>query len=443
MTRVFSGVLLLFLCLAAPVHAQVPAAYYDTVDDTDAASLRATLHVVIDDHQRFPYTSSQTDTWDVLEQAQRDPDDDGRIVTLYRNISYPRRGGGNELYDREHVWPKSYGFTDNDGIALNYPYTDMHALWLSDSDYNFARSNKPFEDCDAACMEFPTELEDGQGGAGGPWPGDSNWTDGEFTAGRWEVWGGRRGDVARAIFYMDLRYEGGTHGVTGAAEPDLRLTNDRDLIDSGRSSSNRSVAWMGLLDTLLAWHQEDPPDDAERRRHEVVAANQGNRNPFVDEPAWAACIYLAECGFQINPGLNDAWYDPATSGQGFFVTVLPASGQLFLAHFTFAAQRPAVADPATLGEAGHRWLTAIGPIDGNRASLTATLSRAGRFDDPAPVERVTPYGSYEIEFHDCASATLTYEFPTANLSGVIQLRRVVKDNVLLCESLSAGAAFGR
>ncbi len=435
--------LLFLLCLAAPVHAQVPAGYYDPVDDTDATSLRATLHAVIDDHQRFPYTSSQTDTWDVLEQAQSDPFDDGRIITLYRNISYPRRGGGNELYDREHVWPKSYGFTDNDGNAPNYPYTDMHALWLSDSDYNFARSNKPFEDCDASCMEFSTEPNGGQGGVGGPWPGDSNWTDGEFTQGRYEVWSGRRGDVARAIFYMDLRYEGGTHGITGAAEPDLRLTNDRDLIDSGRSSSNRSVAWMGLLDTLLAWHKEDPPDDAERRRHEVVAANQGNRNPFIDQPAWAACIYLAECGLQINPGLNDAWYDPATPGQGFFVTVLPASGQLFLAHFTFATQRPAIANPATLGESGHRWLTAIGPINGNRASLTATLTRGGLFDDPAPVENITPYGSYEIEFHDCASATLAYDFPPANLSGVIQLRRVVNDNVLLCESLLAGAVSGR
>ncbi len=429
--------------LAASAHAELPVGYYDAVDDSDPATLRSTLHGVIDDHQRFPYTSSATDTWDILEEAQRDPANANRVITLYRNASFIRRGGGNDEYDREHVWPKSYGFPDNDGANPNYPYTDMHALWLSDSDYNFQRSNKPFEDCDSGCAEWPTDSNQGRGGLGGAWPGDSNWTDGEFTDGRWEVWKGRRGDVARAIFYMDLRYEGGTHGITGAVEPDLRLTNDRDLIDSGRSASNLSIAWMGLLDTLLAWHAEDPPDEAERRRHEVIAAYQGNRNPFIDQPTWADCIYLAECGFKINAGLNDAWFDPATAGQGFFVTVYPKLGQVFLSQFTFDTQRPARAQAATIGEPGHRWLTAFGPFEGNRARLTATLTRGGIFDDPAAVDTLTPYGTYDIEFHDCASATLAYEFPTQGLAGTISLRRVVRDNELFCESFNSGDATGK
>src|SRR3546814_17077055 len=44
---------------------------------------------------------------------------------------------------------------------------------------------------------------------------------------------------------------------------------------------------MGLLSTRLAWHQADPPDDAERGRNEVVYSFQGNRNPFIDHPEWA------------------------------------------------------------------------------------------------------------------------------------------------------------
>src|SRR3546814_14675548 len=44
---------------------------------------------------------------------------------------------------------------------------------------------------------------------------------------------------------------------------------------------------MGLLSTLLAWHQADPPDAAERDRNEVVYSFQGNRNPFIDHPGWA------------------------------------------------------------------------------------------------------------------------------------------------------------
>ena len=61
-----------------------------------------------------------------------------------------------------------------------------------------------------------------------------------------------------AIFYMDLRYEGGTHGSTGVSEPDLRLTDNESLIDSSNTGNNESVAYMGMLDVLLAWHAADP-----------------------------------------------------------------------------------------------------------------------------------------------------------------------------------------
>ncbi|MEO0324434.1 MAG: pre-peptidase C-terminal domain-containing protein, partial [Myxococcota bacterium] len=117
----------------------------------------------------------------------------------------------------------------------------------------------------------------------------SNWRDGNS----WEVWSSRRGDIARAMFYMDLRYEGGTHGVTGAREPDLRLTDDTSLIRT--TGTNASVAYMGLLSTLLAWHAEDPVDDRERDRNDVVYGYQGNRNPFVDHPEWVACLYEGSC----------------------------------------------------------------------------------------------------------------------------------------------------
>jgi hypothetical protein len=40
------------------------------------------------------------------------------------------------------------------------------------------------------------------------------------------------------------------------------------------------------MSTVLAWHQADPPDAAERRRNDVVFSFQGNRNPFIDRPEW-------------------------------------------------------------------------------------------------------------------------------------------------------------
>jgi endonuclease I len=135
-------------------------------------------------------------------------------------------------------------------------------------------------------------FNNGQGGGSGVYPGNSNWFMGTGATGRWETWIGRRGDVARAILYMDVRYEGGTHGITGVAEPDLIVTNDTGLIAAGATGSNESVAYMGLRSVLLEWHLADPPDDMERRRNDVVYSYQGNRNPFIDHPEWFAPIVV-------------------------------------------------------------------------------------------------------------------------------------------------------
>ena len=267
-----------------------PAGYYNSVDATSAETLRRTLHEIIDDHTRVRYTSdTQTDTWDVLKRADEDPGDGNRVLDVYRNASYVKAEGGNANYNREHSWPKSHGFPD-DGPG-NYPFTDCHHLFLSDSGYNSSRSNKPYGLCAAECSEKPTEANGGQGGgAGGAHPGTSNWT----RTGTWETWAGRRGDVARALFYMDVRYAGGTHGVTGHAEPDLVLTDDLALVQAG--GDNRPLAHMGRLSTLIEWHKADPVDDREGRHNEAVFEVQGNRNPFVDNPAWAACVFEGQCG---------------------------------------------------------------------------------------------------------------------------------------------------
>ena len=102
----------------------IPAGYYDSVDTSNPTVFRATLHAVIDDHLRYPYTSSSTDTWDILEMASEDPSNTNNILDVYKNASYAKQGGGNTFYNREHTWPKSYGFPD-DGSS-NYPYTDCH-----------------------------------------------------------------------------------------------------------------------------------------------------------------------------------------------------------------------------------------------------------------------------------------------------------------------------
>ena len=280
------------LCLLGSVpaaHADVPAGYYDSANISNPQALHSSLHEIIDDHQRFPYTSSSTDTWDILESADEDPANSSNIIDIYKNASYTKVGGGNSFYNREHTWPKSYGFPD-DGSG-NYPYTDTHHLFLSDSSYNSSRSNKPFANCTSACGEKITLLNNSRGGGAG----ESNWTGGSFSDGSWQTWSGRKGDTARAIMYMAVRYEGGIHGVTGVAEPDLMLTDDRSLINSSNTGNNASVAYMGLKSVLLQWHKEDPVDAFERRHNDTVYLYQGNRNPFVDHPEYAACVFENIC----------------------------------------------------------------------------------------------------------------------------------------------------
>lgn len=142
--------------------------------------------------------------------------------------------------------------------------------------------------------------------------------------------------------------------------------------------------------------------------------------------------------FEINPGLNDAWYNPVTSGQGFFITVFADARRIFLAWFTYDTERPDAGVAATVGEPGHRWVTAIGEYAGDTAVLNVELTSGGVFDspDPMPVQDLN-YGTITIVFHDCNSATLTYQFTSPGLMGEIPLTRIANDNVAMCEALSA------
>ncbi|RNF82267.1 endonuclease [Montanilutibacter psychrotolerans] len=275
--------------VAFNVAAGSSGGYYSHVNTSSPSQLRCSLHQAIRGHTAYPYSGGTTNTWTILEIADEDPNNAGRILDAYRNRSYlkvtDRAGSGSGLkYNREHSWPNSLGFPSTSGdLGLPYaPYTDTHMLYLTDAAYNADRGNKPYANCpvSAQCGERSTEANNGSGGGSGTYPGHSNWVN----SNSFEVWGTRRGDMARAVMYMAIRYEGGRDVNTNQSEPDLELTDDRSRI-VGTSSS---PAYMGLMSTLLAWHQADPPTAAERERNEVIFSFQGNRNPFIDHPEWAS-----------------------------------------------------------------------------------------------------------------------------------------------------------
>lgn len=265
--------------------------YYGRVNASSPGQLRCSLHETIKGHTAYPYSGSGTSTWTILEIADEDPNNANRILDVYRNRTYAKLGdragtGSGTTYNREHTWPNSLGFgTATGDKGLPYaPYTDTHMLYLSDTGFNSDRGNKPYASCTANCGERVTEAYNGIGGGSGIYPGNSNWVQSpDGNGGSFQTWGQRKGDVARAVMYMAIRYEGGTDAGTGQSEPDLELTDDRSKI----VITSASPAYMGLLSTLLEWSQTDPPDTAERARNEVVFSFQGNRNPFVDHPEWA------------------------------------------------------------------------------------------------------------------------------------------------------------
>lgn len=258
--------------------------YYATADDTDAQTLRDSLHNIIDDHVVFPYSSGAEDTWDILSIADEDPLVPGQVWMLYKNNNYTWQGGGTQDYNREHTWPQSYGFSTGALGSDNAARTDTHHLMLSDVGYNSDRGNLYFDDCDSSCTSRATDPHENPNTPemdiiGGP--NDVNLFDGNS----FEPWDFRKGDVARAMFYMDVRYSGDVSG-----EIDLQLTDNANLI-------NNNDPYMGLLSTLLEWHEADPVDDIEINRNNFIFTKQLNRNPFIDHPEWVECIFVpgGEC----------------------------------------------------------------------------------------------------------------------------------------------------
>ena len=78
-----------------------------------------------------------------------------------------------------------------------------------------------------------------------------------------------KGDVARILFYMTVRYS------------NLNLVN----------STSPAVYQMAMLNRLLQWHLEDPVDSFEMYRNDVIYSYQNNRNPFIDHPEFVEKLW--------------------------------------------------------------------------------------------------------------------------------------------------------
>jgi hypothetical protein len=202
--------------------------------------------------------------------------------------------------------------------------------------------------------------------------------------------------------------------------------------NTGRSDLfGQSVAIYGNTLSVGAQLEHSDADGVNGDQTDNSISNAGAAYVFVDPTLKVPSL--------INPGLNDAWYDPETSGQGFFITVFPGLGYVSLAWFTYDTELPADGAQANLGDPGHRWLTAVGPITGNQAIMLVEMTAGGIFDTPTGIQRTDPPGSdgeIVLTFSSCNSATVLYDIPSINMQGIVPIRRVADDNIVICEALS-------
>ena len=255
----------LFTIISTALMAQTTN-YYESCNGLSGEALRAELHNIIKDHQSFSYTTTKT----ILREADEDYNNPDNIILVYTGNSIDKFDFASnfepDFWNREHVWPKSHGDFDA-GDPFEVPaYTDAHNLKPVDHSMNTLRGEKDFEN------------------GGDVVYNGSSLTDCFSTNSTFEPRNEVKGDIARMIFYMDLRYEG------GSGEPNLVVVEGLTTYPNPQ---------IGSLSTLLEWHEQDPPDAFEKRRNDVIFKWQGNRNPFIDYPEFVN--YLYNDNPQINP----------------------------------------------------------------------------------------------------------------------------------------------
>lgn len=250
-----------------------PADYYDTATGT-GATLKSQLHIIISrdywtpgstTHRVLSYTAQAPIAMAVAQRPSDDPSYPHQLL-LYTGQLWQKNWDAGATWNREHSWPQSRGVGN-----VGPDFSDVHHLKSAATSVNSARSNKPY------------------GTGGTEW--DPN-----------ALGGHDRGECARAMFYMDTRYDGG----------------EADTVDLVLVSGSPGANQMGDLTELLQWHYDEPPSQFERRRNQVIFSNnpwdwedtqinpevtlpgferppldyhQGNRNPFVDHPEFVWTIW--------------------------------------------------------------------------------------------------------------------------------------------------------
>lgn len=237
--------------------------YYSTVDSTSSLFISQLQNRV-----RNPYTKVSYDLYDERIVAQYEFRDtlNGQKVQecAYSGqlFSYtpPFVWYTASPFSREHTWCVSW--MPSGGITSSDEYADFHHLFtVNQINANGVRSNHPLGEVTNATSTYL----------------NAQYGLDMFGENVYEPRAQQKGDAARALLYMALRYD----GVNGFNwDFDYLNTVILPTLNEGPQE----------LSTLLEWHFQDLPDRYEISRNDYIQSIQGNRNPFIDFPTWVNLI---------------------------------------------------------------------------------------------------------------------------------------------------------
>ncbi len=238
------------------VKGQFDNDYYKILNGKSGNELKSALQSIIAD-PTMVRAQTYNDLIDILKEADQNPENSSQIWMVYlekgrSKLDFQTSSDNTNTWNREHVWPRSRGgfdsieedeqingkniFWPTGPDSLRHANSDAHGIRAVDGVENSNRGNKFF----------------------GQYSGPSG-TKGKF-----------KGDVARSIFFLSVRYNG---------------------LEVVRGYPEGQTGKFGDLDTLLAWHRLDTADDFEMNRNNLVYSWQNNRNPFIDLPDLVEYIF--------------------------------------------------------------------------------------------------------------------------------------------------------
>lgn len=255
------------------VPRNIPAGYYTSMEGLSGAALKQAIQNIIAD-PAVVHAHNYGDMNDILKEADKNPLNNNQVWLMYveQGRSKLDMQVDNSIvgkWNREHIYCQSRGgFADgtssfSDGINVWLPtnaddilagHADAHHIRAEDGQENSSRNERNYG------VDY-----NGPAGNMGSW----------------------HGDVARAVFYMAVRYNG------------LNVVNGNPAQDPD--------GFIGDLATLLTWNTSDPADDFEMNRNNYIYTWQVNRNPFIDYPNLADYIWGVHAGepWSSTLGTND------------------------------------------------------------------------------------------------------------------------------------------